>query len=62
MYGINNLIEEALAWYDVLELIKQTALFPVICKAMITALTLPANNLYGEKQERSFSAVRRVKT
>ena len=58
MCGIENFIEEALAWYDVqkqklqddssldlLELIKQTTIFPDACKAMLIVLTLPETQL-----------------
>lgn len=72
MYGIDNLVEEALAWYDVqkhkplddnslgmIELVKQTTLFPAVRKAILIALTLPATSC---TVERSFSTLRRVKT
>ena len=72
MYGIDNLVEEALAWYDVqkhkplddnslgmIELVKQTTLFPAVRKAIIITLTLPATLC---TVERSFSTMRRVKT
>ena len=62
MYGIDNLIEEALAWYDVqkhkplddnslgmIELVKQTTLFPAVRKAILITLTLPANIMYSGK-------------
>ena len=55
MYGIDNLVEEALAWYDVqkhkplddnslgmIELVKQTTMFPAVRKAILIALTLHA--------------------
>ena len=48
MYGIDNLVEEALAWYDVqkhkplddnslgmIELVKQTTMFPAMRKAIL---------------------------
>ena len=70
MYGTDNLVEEALAWYDVqkhkplddnslgmIELVKQTTLFPAVRKAI--TLTLPATSC---TVERSFSTMRRVKT
>ena len=57
MYGIDNLVEEALAWYDVqkhkplddnslgmIELVKQTTMFPAVRKAIFIALTLPATS------------------
>ena len=72
MYGIDNLIEEALAWYDVqkhkplddnslgmIELVKQTTLFPAVRKAILITLTLPATSC---TVERSFSTMHRVKT
>ena len=72
MYGIDNLVEEALAWYDVqkhkpmddnylgmIELVKQTTLFRAVRKATLIALTLPATSC---RVERSFSTLRRVKT
>ena len=53
MYGIDNLVEEALAWYDVqkhkplddnslcmIELVKQTTMLPAVRKAILIALTL----------------------
>ena len=63
MYGIDNLVEEALAWYDVqkhqpldddnslgmIELVKQTTLFPAVRKAILITLTLPANIMYSGK-------------
>ena len=55
MYGNGKLVEEALAWYDVqkhkpldgnslgmIELVKQTTLFPAVRKAILITLTLPA--------------------
>ena len=58
MYGIDNIVEEALAWYDaqkhkpldenslgMIELVKQTTLFPAVRKAILIALTLPANHV-----------------
>ena len=72
MYGIDNFMEEALAWYDVhknkpmddnsismIELLKQTTLFPAVREAILIALTLPATSC---TVERSFSTLRRVKT
>ena len=72
MYDIDNLVEEALAWYDVqkhkplddnslgmIELVKQTTLFPAVRNAILIALTLPATSC---TVERSFSTLRRVKT
>lgn len=73
MYGIDNLVEEALAWYDVqkqqeplsndcrgmIELVSQTTLFPAVRQAILIALTLPATSC---SVERSFSTLRRVKT
>ena len=72
MYGIDNLVEEALAWYDVqkhkplddnslgmIELVKQTTLFPAVRKAILITLTLPATPC---TVERSFNTMRRVKT
>ena len=72
MYGIDNLVEEALAWYDVqkhkpldgnslgmIELVKHTTLFPAVRKVILIALTLPATSC---TVERSFSTLRRVKT
>ena len=75
MYEIENLVEEALAWYDVqkhkgplddnalslgmIELLKETTLLPAVHKAILTALTLPATSC---TVERSFSTMRRVKT
>ena len=72
MNGIDNLVEEALAWYDVqkhkplddnslgmIELVKQTTLFPAVRKAILIALTLPATSC---TVERSSSTLRRVKT
>ena len=72
MYGIDNLVEEALAWYDVqkhkplgdnslgmIELVKQTTLFPAVRKAILITLTLPETPC---TVERSFSTMRRVKT
>ncbi|KAK2176088.1 hypothetical protein NP493_684g00030 [Ridgeia piscesae] len=57
MYGIDNLVEEALAWNDVqkhkplddnslgmFELVKQTTMFPAVRKAILIALTLPATS------------------
>ncbi len=57
MYGIDNLVEEALAWYDaqkhkplddnslgMIELVKQTTMFPAVRKAILIALTLPATS------------------
>ena len=71
MYGIDNFVE-ALAWYDVqkhkplddnslgmIELVKQTTLFPAVCKTILITLTLPATSC---TVERSFSTMRRVKT
>ena len=71
MYGIGNLVEEALAWYDVqkhkplddnslgmIELVKQTTMFPAVRKAILIALTLPATSC---TVERYFSTLRRVK-
>ena len=62
LYGIDNLVEEALAWYDVqkhkplddnslgmIELVKQTTLFPVVHKAILITLTLPATSWYSGK-------------
>ena len=70
MYGIDNLVEEALAWYEVqkhkplddnslvmIELVKQTTLFPAVRKAILIALTLPATSC---TVERSFSTLRRL--
>ena len=67
MYGIDNLVEEALVWYDVqkhkplddnslgmIELVKQTTLFPAVRKA-IPHRTDSACNIM------SFSTPRRVK-
>lgn len=72
MYGIDNLVEEALTWYDVqkhkpvdgnslsmIELVKKTTLLPAVRKAILIALTLPATSC---TVERSFSTLRRVKT
>ena len=71
MYGIDNLVEEALAGYDVqkhkplddnslgmLELVKQTTMFPAVRKAILIALTLSATSC---TVERYFSTLRRVK-
>ena len=71
MYGIDNLVEEALAWYDVqkhkplddnslgmIELVKQNTMFPAVRKAILIALTLPATSC---TVERYFSTMRRVK-
>ena len=71
MYGIDNLVEEALAWYDVhkhkplddnslgmIELVKQTTMFPAVRKAILIALTLLATSC---TVERYFSTLRRVK-
>ena len=71
-YEIDNLMEEALTWYDVhkhnppsnncaglIELVKQTSMFPAVRKAILIALTLPATSCTAE---RSFSTLRRVKT
>ena len=71
MYGIDNLVEEALAWYDVpkhkplddnslgmIELVKQTNMFPAVRKAILIAQTLPATSC---TVERYFSTLRRVK-
>lgn len=71
-YDIENLEEEALAWYDVqknnplennsvelAKLVQQTTLFPAVRKAILIALTLPATTC---TVERSFSTMRRVKT
>ena len=71
MYGIDNLVEEALAWYDVqkhkplddntlgmIELVKQTTMFPAVRKAILIALILPATSC---TVERYFSTLRRVK-
>ena len=70
-YGIDNLVEEALAWYDVqkhkplddnslgmIELVKQTTMFPAVRKAILIALTLLATSC---TVERYFSTLRRVK-
>jgi len=69
MYGIDNLVEEALAWYDMqkhmpldnslgmIELVKQTPMFPAVRKAILFALTLPATPC---TVLRSFSTLRRV--
>ena len=67
-----NLVEEALAWYDVqkhkplgdnslgmIELVKQTTMFPAVRKTILIALTLPATS---GTVERYFSTLRRVKT
>ena len=72
MYGIDNLVEEALTWYDVqkhkslddnslgmIELMNQTTLFPAVRKVILIALTLPATSCTVEK---SFSTLRKVKT
>ena len=72
MYGIDNLVGDALAWYDVqkhkplddnslgmIELVKQTTLFLTVRKAILIALTLPATSC---TVERSFNTLRRVKT
>ena len=72
MCAIDNLVEDALAWYNVrkhkplddnslgmIELVKQTTLFPAVRKAILIALTLPATSC---TVERSFSKLRRVKT
>nr|CAB3267958.1 zinc finger MYM-type protein 1-like [Phallusia mammillata] len=71
MYGIDNLVEESLAWYDLqrhmplssslgmIELVKHTNMFPAVRKAILIALTLPATSC---EVERSFSTLRRVKT
>ena len=72
MYVIDNLVEEALARYDVqkhkplddkplgmIELVKQTTLFPAVRKAILITLTLPTTSC---TVERSFSTMRRVKT
>ena len=71
MYGIDNLVEEALAGYDVqkhkplddnslgmIELVKQTTMFPAVRKVILIALTLPATSC---TVERYFSTLRRVK-
>ena len=62
MYGIDNLVEETLAWYDVqkhtpldgnslgmIELVKQTTLFPAVHKAIPITLTLACNIMYSGK-------------
>ena len=62
MYGIDNFVEEALAWYDVhkhkplddnslgmIELMKQTTMFPAVRKAILIALTLPATSCTVER-------------
>ena len=61
MYGIDNLVEEALAWYDVqkhqplddnslgmIELVKQTTVFPAVRKAILITLTA-CNIMYSGK-------------
>ena len=71
MNSIDNLVEEALAWYDVqkhkplddnslgmIELVKQTTMFPAMRKAILSALTLPTTSC---TVERYFSTLRRVK-
>ena len=71
IYGIDNLVEEALAWYDVqkhkplddnslgmIDLVKQTTTFPAVRKAILIALTLLATSC---TVERYFSTLRRVK-
>ena len=71
MNCIDNIVEEALAWYDVqkhkplddnslgmIELVKQTTLFPAVRKAILIALILPATSC---TVERSFSTLRWVK-
>ena len=71
MYGIDNLVEEALAWYDVqkhkplddnslgmIELVKQTTMFPAVRNAILIALTLHATSC---TVERYFSTLHRVK-
>jgi len=72
MYDIYNLVEEALAWYDVqkhnplddnslgmIELVKQITLFPAVGKAILIALTLLARSC---TVVRSFSTLGRVNT
>ena len=72
MSGIDKLVEEALAWYGVqmhkpldgnslgmIELVKQTTLFPAVRKVILITLTLLATSC---TVERSFSTLRRVKT
>jgi hypothetical protein len=72
MYDTDNLVEEALAWYDVqkhkplddnslgiIELVKQTTLFPAVRKAILIALTLPATS---RTVERSFNTLVRMNT
>ena len=67
-----HVVEDVLAWYDVqkhkplddnslgmIELVKQTTLFPAVRKAILIALTLPATS---STVERSFNTLRRVKT
>ena len=70
-YGIDNLVAEVLAWYDVqkhkplddnslgmIELVKQTTLFPAVRNAILITLTLSSTSC---TVERSFSTKRRVK-
>ena len=67
-----HVVEDVLAWYDVhkhkplddnslgmIELVKQTTLFPAVRNAILIALTLPATYC---TVERSFSKLRMVKT
>ena len=61
MYGIDNFVEETLTWYDVqkhnplddnslgmIELVKQTTLFPAVRKAILITLTV-CNIMYSGK-------------
>ena len=72
MFGFDNLVEEAQAWYAVqrhkplddnslgmIELVKQSTLFSVVRKAILIARTLSATSC---TVERSFITLRRVKT
>ena len=45
--------------FDLIELVRQTTLFPAMRQAILIALTLPATSC---TVERSFSTLRRVKT
>ena len=71
VYPIDNLVQEALTWYDVqkhtspsetqgmIDLLEETTVFPAVRKVILVALTLPATSC---TVERSFSTLRRVKT
>lgn len=73
IYKIENLVEEALVWYDVqnhkgplddkslgmIELLKETTLFPAVCEAIFIAVTDSACNIMYSGEV--FSAMCRVK-